>query len=796
MSAQSTSPTSPAPAPAPELVNIEIDGQAMQVPKNSMIIAAGDKAGIPIPRFCYHEKLPIAANCRMCMVEVEMGGKPMPKPQPACATPVTEGMKIKTQSAKALSAQRNVMEFLLINHPLDCPICDQGGECELQDLSMGYGRSVSRFAERKRVIPDEDLGPLIETEMTRCIQCTRCIRVMTEVAGSPELGGMGRGEMLEIGTYIGKTIDSELGGNIIDVCPVGALTNKVFRFKARAWELIARESIGYHDALGSNLWLHMRRGEVLRAVPRENETINECWLSDRDRYSHQGLYANDRATKPLVRKDGELVEVTWDEAIAFVAEGLKKNGADIGALVAPLVSCEEGFLLAQIVRALGSDNIDHRLRVADFADGAAGATFEMPVAGVENANAVLLVGSNPRHDQPLLGTRIRKAWKRGAKVYAVNPLDFELNFDLAAKAIMLPSQLAGELAALAAAAGEGGIAVPDELASVIAAAKLTDTATDAHRAMIKALRDAGSSVLVFGDYAGHHTQASLLRALARFIAQATNSAFNEITDGANAVGLARVGALPKANGKDAAAILAHPPKSFVVYHAGSQDTSSPSRFDEVRSNADFCVYIGAYACNGVKRTAHVVLPIGLPPEIDGTYVNIDGSMQILPAAGKLPGEARPGWKVLRALGAALGLAGFDFTDVAEVRGAMKTAVETKYPNPQTGKINTTTAQPAGSGLQRIATLPIYRTDAVLRRAAALQAHPLTGHCAIALHPQDALALGLADGAKAKVSGGTGEVELPVIVTRAVPRGGAWIEKTWPETRALPGNGGMLTVTRA
>ena len=325
MSAQPTVPAAPPSSDLVDLVNIEIDGKPMQVPKNSMIIQAADKAGIPIPRFCYHEKLPIAANCRMCMVETEMGGKPVPKPQPACATPVMEGMKIFTQSQRALSAQRNVMEFLLINHPLDCPICDQGGECELQDMSMGYGRSVSRFAERKRVVPDEDLGPLISTDMTRCIQCTRCVRFMTEVAGTPELGGMGRGENLEIGTYIGKTIDSELGGNIIDVCPVGALTNKVFRFKARAWELIARESIGYHDALGSNLWLHTRRGEVLRTVPRDNEAINECWLSDRDRYSHEGLYAADRATKPMIRKDGELVEATWDEAIAFVADGLEES---------------------------------------------------------------------------------------------------------------------------------------------------------------------------------------------------------------------------------------------------------------------------------------------------------------------------------------------------------------------------------------------------------------------------------------------------------------------------------------
>ena len=790
MSAQPTAPNT-----APDLVNIEIDGKALQVPKNSMIIAAADKAGIPLPRFCYHDKLPIAANCRMCMVETEMGGKPVPKPQPACATPVMEGMKIFTHSQRALSAQRNVMEFLLINHPLDCPICDQGGECELQDLSLGYGRSVSRFAERKRVVPDEDLGPLIATEMTRCIQCTRCVRFMTEVAGSPELGGMGRGEHLEIGTYIGKSIDSELGGNIIDVCPVGALTNKVYRFKARPWELTAREAIGYHDALGSNLWLHTRRGEVLRTVPRDNEAINECWLSDRDRYSHQGLYAKDRATKPLVRKNGTLVEASWEEAISFVAEGLQKNGSDLGALVAPFASCEEGFLLAQLVRGLGSDAIDHRLRVADFSDGAAGAgaTFELPLAQIENAQSILVIGGNPRHDAPLLGHRIRKAWKKGAKVYALNPLDFDLNFPLAGKSIVLPQAFAGELVALAAAACEGGTTTSPELAAAFGAAQVTD----AHRATVKTLRDAPSSAIVFGDWAAHHTQASLLRATARYLAQATNSAFNELPAGANAVGLARVGALPKSGGRNAAALLVQPPKSLLVYHLGSQDTSSPSKFDEARSNADFCVYIGAYACNGVQRTAHAILPIGLPPEVDGTYLNVDGTAQTLAAGAKLPGASRPGWKVLRALGAALGLPGFESIEIADVQAAMQSAVATKFTMPQTGKfaqLSAVGSQP--STFQRISTVPIYRSDAIVRRAPALQAHPLTGECAIGLHPEDALALGLANGARAKISGGAGDIELPVVITRAVPRGGAWIEKTWSETRVLPGNGGVLTVTRA
>ena len=702
-----------------------------------------------------------------------------------------EGMKIFTQSQRALSAQRNVMEFLLINHPLDCPICDQGGECELQDLSMGYGRSVSRFAERKRVVPDEDLGPLISTDMTRCIQCTRCVRFMTDIAGSPELGGLGRGENLEIGTYIGKAIDSELGGNIIDVCPVGALTNKVFRFKARAWELIARESIGYHDALGSNLWLHTRRGEVLRTVPRDNEAINECWLSDRDRYSHEGLYAGDRATKPMIRKDGELVEASWEEAIAFVADGLRKHaGAELGALVAPLASCEEGWLLAKVVRGLGSDNIDHRLRTLDFADGAAGATFAMPFAQIEKARTIVLVGSNPRHEQPLLGHRIRQAWKHGAKVFAINPLDFDFNFELAGKAITTPAVMIEALLKLAKVANDDGhLPDSDGLARAIAGLAGDDASRSTHAALKQ-----GSAVVIFGDAAVQHPQASLLRAAARFVAAATGAAYNEIPAGANAAGLARVGVMPHAGGLDAAALLAQPPRALLTWHAGSQDTSSSAAYDAARSAADFHVYIGAYACNGVKRTAHAILPAGLPPEIDGTYMNIDGTVQTLAAGAKLPGDARSGWRVLRALGAQLGLSGFGFTELNELRAGLQGALAAKFNLPKNARV--ASAPVAQSGLVRVATVPLYRSDAVVRRSPALQAHPLTGKAAIGLNPEDALALGLSNDASATVKGGDTEVVLPVVITRAVPRGAAWVESTWPETRALPPTGAALTVARA
>ncbi|HEU0307492.1 MAG TPA: NADH-quinone oxidoreductase subunit NuoG, partial [Lysobacter sp.] len=428
MSAQPVNPNVP-----PDHVSIEIDGVPMTAPKGSMIIQAADKAGIAIPRFCYHDKLAIAANCRMCLVEVEK----MPKPAPACATPVMEGMKVTTRSEKALKSQRNVMEFLLVNHPLDCPICDQGGECELQDLSMGYGRSVSRFSERKRVVPDEDIGPLVATEMTRCIQCTRCVRFTADIAGTYELGGMYRGENLQIGTYDGKPLTTELSGNVIDVCPVGALTNKVFQFKARPWELVARESLGYHDALGSNLFLHVRRGEVLRTVPRDNEAVNECWLSDRDRYSHQGLYAADRATKPLIKDGSDFREASWEEALARAAKILRDNAADnLGVLVHPATSNEEGALLARLAEALGSGNIDHRITQRDLSDAAIAETFAMPVADISNADAIVIVGSNVRHEVPLLHARVRKAWTRGAKVHVVNPVDFDFTFKTAGNHIV------------------------------------------------------------------------------------------------------------------------------------------------------------------------------------------------------------------------------------------------------------------------------------------------------------------------------------------------------------------------
>lgn len=769
------------PAPATDLVTVEIDGQAVQVPKGSMIIQAADQIGIPIPRFCYHEKLSIAANCRMCLVDVEKA----PKPMPACATPVMDGMKIYTQSKRALDSQRNVMEFLLINHPLDCPICDQGGECELQDLAMGYGRSVSRFTERKRVVSDEDLGPLIATDMTRCIHCTRCVRFMSEIAGTTELGGMGRGEHLEIGTYIGKAIESELSGNVIDVCPVGALTNKVYRFKARAWELVARDAIGYHDAIGSMMHLHVRRGEALRAVPRDDEAVNECWLSDRDRYSHEGLGAADRATEPMIRRDGKLVAVSWDEALAFVAAGLKRSDGDLGALVAPMATCEEGLLLANLVRGLGGASIDHRLRLADASDNAGGGVFAKPLAAVENANAILLIGANPRLDQPLLGHRVRKAWRRGAKVIAINPVAYDFHFEVSSARIADPWQLAAELAAVADAAA----ALPPALAAAVGAFETTDS----HRAMAKSLSDASDAVVIFGDFAVQHPQSSLLRALAQHLASATGAAFNALPMGANGVGLSRVGVMPGTTGRSATAMLTQPHAATITWQAESADSVRPIDFDRALAATAFHVHVGAYLPEAVRRTAAAVLPIGAPPETEGTFVNLDGRTQRCAAATRLPGEARAGWRVLRALGGVLGLPGFDFVEFKDVASRVDARLSDAVP--------AVPAEPASRGsrppgLLRIATVPIYSVDAVVRRAPALQATPLVGVAVVTLNPSDALAAGLSVGATARVSDGSSSVLLPVRVSTDVPVGGAWVESGYTVVDALAGSGSPLTVSRA
>ncbi|WP_242162905.1 NADH-quinone oxidoreductase subunit NuoG [Lysobacter sp. M15] len=736
----STPPSPVNPNLPPDQVTVFIDGVELAAPKGSMIIHAADKAGIPIPRFCYHDKLAIAANCRMCLVEVEK----MPKPAPACATPVMDGMKVATRSDKALKSQRNVMEFLLINHPLDCPICDQGGECELQDLSLGYGRSVSRFSERKRVVADEDMGPLVATDMTRCIQCTRCVRFTAEIAGTYELGGMQRGENLQIGTYDGKPLTTELSGNVIDVCPVGALTNKVFRFRARPWELIAKESVGYHDALGSNLFLHSRRGEVLRAVPRDNEAVNECWLSDRDRYSHQGLYAEDRAVKPLIRAGEDFREASWEEALAKAAQILRDNAADdLGILAHPATSNEEGALLARLAEVLGTGNLDHRIAQQDLSDGAIAEAFATPSAEIEQADAIVIVGSQLRHELPLLHQRVRKAFRRGAKVHVVNPVDFDFAFDLASKRIVPPSQLADAL---------------DQVD----------------------LGGANAPVVIVGAVAESGPHASAIRAAATAFAKAANATLCRIPQGANALGLARAGVLPAS--RDAQAMLREPRAAYVIYgiEPGLDFADQATALKSLKSAQ--VVAFSHFACKSTRSVADVILPIGALPEIEASLTNLDGREQRTVAAGKLPGEARAGWRVLRALGAELEVPGFEFTDIEGLRAAVASAKPRVPASVASASANR--GNGAEHGLEVAVSQAIYRSDGVTRRASALQAHPLTVGPRAVVHPDEAKRLGLADGAMAKFSNDAGTATLQVAVDDRVAPGCVWIESGYGATAPL------------
>src|SRR6266511_1013994 len=441
---------------------LTIDGRETEVKNGATVMDAANGLGIYIPHFCYHKKLSIAANCRMCLVQIEKA----PKPQPACATPVGEGMKVFTRSDYARDAQNGVMEFLLINHPLDCPICDQGGECQLQDLAVGYGKSASRYAEEKRVVLNKSLGPLTSTDMTRCIHCTRCVRFGQEVGGVMELGMIGRGEHAEIIAFVGKTVDSELSGNVIDLCPVGALTSKPFRYTARNWELSRRKSVSPHDSLGSNLIVQVKQNRVMRVLPLENEAINECWLSDKDRFSYEGLNSEDRLTRPMVKRDGTWMETDWQTALEHVVRELKRvrehhGAAAIGALVSPHSTLEEMHLAQKLVRGLGSENIDFRLRQSDFStDGKReGATWlGMSIAEFAALDRVLVVGSFLRKDHPLLAQRLRQAAKKGARIALVHAADDDLLLPLAHKAIVAPSALPRMLAEIvvsaATAAGE------------------------------------------------------------------------------------------------------------------------------------------------------------------------------------------------------------------------------------------------------------------------------------------------------------------------------------------------------
>jgi len=774
-----------------EMVNIEVDGKAMQAPKGSMIIEATDRAGIEIPRFCYHPKLSIAASCRMCLVDVEK----MPKPVPACATPVMDGMKIYTGSRRAVDAQHGVMEFLLINHPLDCPICDQGGECELQDLAMGYGRSVSRFSERKRVVKDKNVGPLVQTEMTRCIHCTRCVRFLEEIAGTSEMGGAGRGDRLEIGTCVENSITSELSGNIIDLCPVGALTNKPYRFSARAWELVARPSVAAHDGVGSNLHYHVRNGRVLRCVPRDNQAINESWLSDRDRYSHFGLYADDRVLRPQVKENGVWKDVSWDEGMAAAVAALRgavdqHGGEALGALMSPSAATEEYFLAQSLLRQLGSNNIDHRLRENDFSDDAArplSPVSRLPLAEIEACDSILLIGCNPRQEAPIVGHRVRQAWRKGAQVSAINPLDWPFTFATSLDAIVAPQQMVGELAALAAAVEKiSGAPAPDRLRAV-----LDDVAGDGRqRQLAERLNGSGKGLCLLGQFAMAHPNAAWLRALAAYIAEATGSTLNLLPHGGNPNGAWLAGAVPHrgpggqslAGGSTARRMLETPQRAYLLWgFEPDYDCDDPGRALQTLAGADSVIAVASYATDSLRQVADVILPLAPHAEAEGSFVSLDGVTQAFAAAGKAQGDARPGWKILRKLGSDLGLKGFGQVALAEVQADFQEALQ--HGSVTLMEAQLTDPEPV-EGLCRIGELAMYSVDALCRRSRPLQETEQAQSGFVGLNPADAGRLGVAGGATVRVGQAGQHAEVEVLLSERVPVGGAWLRSATCVTRSL------------
>jgi NADH-quinone oxidoreductase subunit G len=659
-----------------DLVNIEVNGVPLKARKGQMIMQVTDPAAIYIPRFCYHEKLTVAANCRMCLVEVEKA----PKPMPACATPVAEGMKVFTKSPKAVAAQRATMEFLLINHPLDCPICDQGGECELQDLAMGFGRDISRFAERKRVVKDKNLGPLISTDMTRCIHCTRCVRFGQEIQGYPQMGTTGRGEHMEVGTYIEQSVDHELSANIIDLCPVGALNNKPFRYHARAWEMQQQALVSPHDAFGTNLYAHTLRGRIMRVVPRENEAINETWIADRDRFGFEGIYAGERVTQPLLRVNGALEEVEWEVALTAAAEGLQKTiakhgGASAGFLSSPAATVEEMYLLARIARSLGSGNIDHRLRQLDFrAQESEGAypNLGMPIAEVEKLEVVLIIGANLRHEMPMLAHRIRKAAvKGGAKVGFLNPRVFEYLFPVAAYGLA-ERDLVGNLTAVVhAAAAAAKKPVPAGLKGA--------TVTDDHRSVASVLAAGTRRAVLLGNLAQRHPAYSELKWLAGLLASLTGARLGLITEGPNAAGAYLAGAVPhrqpggspaRSPGLAVRAMMDSALKAYMLFGGIDPALDLGAGCDPLRT-AELVVAATTHLPASLREVAHVVLPVGSFAESSGTYVNIEGRWQSWAGAAKLVGDSRPGWKVLRVLANLLAVPGVDYISSEEVRESLR-----------------------------------------------------------------------------------------------------------------------------
>ena len=677
-----------------DIVNIEVDGKPVEARPGQMVIEVTDKIGAYVPRFCYHEKLSVAANCRMCLVDIEGA----PKPIPACAQPVNEGMKVFTKSPRAIAAQKATMEFLLINHPLDCPICDQGGECELQDLAMGYGRDVSRYNDGKRVVKDKDIGPLVSTDMTRCIHCTRCVRFGEEIQGKPQLGTTLRGENVVISTYVEQNIDHELSANIIDLCPVGALNNKPYRYSARAWEMAQRATIAPHDCVGSNLYAHVLRGTIKRIVPRSNEAINESWLADRDRFSYEAIYSADRLAQPRIKESGEWRDIDWEEALEAAADVLK-DADTIGLLASPSATVEEGHLLARLAKHLGTPNLDHRIERRDFSDQDNDPAFPWlgcSIADIEKQDVIVVIGSHIRQEAPILAHRLRKAALAGASVNFVSSEEHEYFFDV------------------------------DNYVSGAGLVQLLSG--DAIKPVVEKLEKAKNALVLMGNIAGRHRAFSAVRSLAADIAARTGAKLGTLSPGANSAGLSLAGVLPqKGEGLHAGAMLDATLDATLLLNV-EPDADFHAADDAVVKLAeqDFVIALTPFVSDALLEAADLLLPIGTFAETSGTYVNVEGTWQSFSGVANPVGEARPAWKVLRVLGNLVGADGFDYVTsedvLAECRESVGDAGEPvggpSGPNPFAAEA-APTAESADQPADEI-DVPLYSVDGLVRRATALQ----------------------------------------------------------------------------
>ena len=780
------------------MINVEINGKEVEVERGSTVMDAAHKADVHIPHFCYHKKLSIAASCRMCLVEVEKA----PKPLPACATPAADGMKVHTHSEMAVKAQKGVMEFLLINHPLDCPICDQGGECQLQDVAMGYGATASRYSEEKRIVMHKDIGALISTrEMSRCIHCTRCVRFGQEIAGMMELGMAFRSEHAEIMSFVDSSVDSELSGNMIDLCPVGALTSKPFRYTARNWELSRRKSVSPHDGLGSNLAVQVKNNKVMRVTPIENEAVNECWISDKDRFSYEGLNAPERLTKPMLKQDGKWLEVEWPVALEYVAHGLRQitndGGAEqIAALATPHSTLEELYLLQKLMRGLGSGNVDFRLRQSDFsADGkqVSAPWLGMPVAEINSRDRLLIVGSFLRKDHPLLAQRVRQAVKKGAQANIVHASDDDLLMPVANKAIVAPGDLANLLAQIlkALAAEKQGSAQGVENVTVGSEAA----------AIAKSLASGERAAVLLGNFAQQHPQAAQLALLAERIAALCGAKFGFLGEAANSVGGYLAGAVPfggSQQGMNVVQMLASPRKAYLLLNVEPElDMHDPQQAMTAMYAADMVVALSAYKHHATDY-ADVLLPIAPFTETSGTFVSTEGRAQSFNGAVKPLGEARPAWKVLRVLGNLLDVPGFDYDTSEEVRDAVLSGqnVIDKLNNHIEGVALQAVAGGNSGGLQRISDVPIYSADAVVRRAAALQKTRDAATPCVTMHGSELQKLGMQSGDVVRVIQGKASARLVARADDALPAGVARVAAGHPATAELGAMFGTITVERA